>query len=154
MSLFANYRSQFVHDRPGRYLEQTVRINCRSFLSQVRPSKLFIGGNSTKTSAAMQVTVQLIASDPSNGDNSDNLYAVNCSHSVDRLNKNDKKATSQNGDNENLYLHSLKKIWCRNYYAAHPIFKTHHTAGDTDSDIDDFPPKLFPPQGYPASLSK
>ena len=44
------------------------------------------------------------------GRKGDNLNGDKCSHSGDRLSQNGEKATSQNGDDESLYFHGLKKL--------------------------------------------
>ena len=87
-------------------MSQSVRISCRSFLSRIRisvwPSNFFKLPKSPKN--------RVFSWSPVIRQNGDNLNGDNCGHNGDRLSQNSEKATSKNGDNESLYLHSLTNL--------------------------------------------
>ena len=129
LSLYVNYRPQFLLDRLGRYLKMFVSTVIPSFLRvriSVRPSNVFMGEKHPKLSQKLshRTSIRLIASarrnaDNLNGDNcghgwspvthrnGDNLNGDNCGHSGNRLSQNGRKSTSKNSDNKSWRLEKI-----------------------------------------------
>ncbi len=124
-SLFANCRSQFLLDRHGRCLKLFVSTDSTSsheFASQFGLAIVLYAKNALKPCRLRECLFQWTSDRPrkravsasrlvaSDTPNSDNPNGDNCGHSGDRLNQNGEKATSQNGDNESLYIHGQSNL--------------------------------------------
>ena len=128
MLLFANCGSQLLLDRLGRCIKLFVSSECTSsheFVSQFGLAICFYAKNtqnalkpcrlreclfkwtSDRQRKGAVTSPRLVASDIPN---SDNLKGDNCGYSGDRLSQNGEKATSQNGDNDGLYIHGLNNL--------------------------------------------
>ena len=97
LSLFANYRWQFLLDRLGRYRKlfvSTLISFSHAFACHFGRANFLHTKNECSVDRQRHV---------------DNLNSDKCSHNSDRFSQIGEKATSQNGDSESLYLHSLKQ---------------------------------------------
>ena len=117
--------------RSSREMSQTVLLDWPHFLSRVcvsvRPINVFIREkhqkNALKRCRLRECLFQWTSNRPRKGavtasrlvardtPNSDNLNGENCGHDGDRLSQKARKSnTSQNGDDESLYIHGLNNL--------------------------------------------
>ena len=94
MSLSANYRSQFLLDRLGRYLKLSILTDIPSSHEFASQFGLAIFLSRRKTPKDYRVIARVISWPPATRRNGNN-----CCHRGDRLSQNGEKAISQNWDN-------------------------------------------------------